>query len=208
MQVTEVLLLRHGQSEGNELGRFGGHGATPLTALGRAQATSVARALALEARIDAVYASDLPRAIDTAAPTATAFGVEIQTRPGLRERDVGDMTGLTFDEARDRFPVEYAAMMRRDATVRPPGGELHSERLALALPVLEEAVSAQAGGRVLLVSHAMTLQLVLFHILGVDARSVLPRLALRTDNAALHRLRFHDGLWTVLALNDQRHLVV
>jgi broad specificity phosphatase PhoE len=148
----------------------------------------------------------LPRAVETAAPTAQHFGLDVVVRPGLRERGVGDMTGLTFDEARDRFPVEYAAMMRRDPTVRPPGGEMPSERLDLAWPVLEEALRAHDGRRVLLVSHAMTLQLMLYRILGVDPHAHFPHLALRSENAALHRLRFHDGLWTVFALNDQRHL--
>src|SRR5690242_7529133 len=119
MAATEILLLRHGQSEGNEGGRFGGHGPTPLTALGRAQAEAAAETLATEG-LTAIYASDLPRAVQTAEPVARRTGIAVETTAALRERSVGVFTGLTFAEAEARYPAEFAAMMRRDAGACPP----------------------------------------------------------------------------------------
>src|SRR3954471_15599612 len=94
MHAAEILLLRHGQSEGNEGGRFGGHGPTPLTALGRRQAEAAARALAAEG-LTAIFASDLPRAMQTAEPTVAATGIAMTTTAALRERSVGVFTGMT-----------------------------------------------------------------------------------------------------------------
>ncbi len=206
MRATEILLLRHGQSEGNQHGRFGGHGPTPLTALGRAQAAATARVLAAEG-LDAIYVSDLIRAIDTARPIAAATGLELQVTPGLRERSVGVFTGLTFAEAEERYPEAFAALMRRESGVCPPEGETHHQASSRALAVLDEAVTRHPLGRTLLVSHALTLYLVLLHVLGVEHATHAHKLFIRTDNCALHRLRrTPEGLWTVMALNDKSHL--
>lgn len=201
--TLDLLLLRHGQSEGNELGRFGGHSATPLTALGRAQAEAAARALALEPPLSAIYASDLPRAVDTALPVQAVTGVRLETSPSLRERSVGAMTGLTFREAEQRFPIEYAAMMRRDPTSRPPEGETYAECAARARAFLDVAIARHPGGRILVVAHGVMLHLTIASLLGLD-----PRHHIRTDNCGLHRLRLAaEGHWSILALNDRTHLI-
>src|SRR4051812_37490773 len=101
--VAEILLLRHGQSEGNEGNRFGGHGPTPLTARGRRQAELAAAAVAKEG-LPALWSSDLVRAVQTAEPIAAACGLPLQQTAALRERSVGVFTGLTFLEAEERYP--------------------------------------------------------------------------------------------------------
>lgn len=204
MSATEILLLRHGQSEGNEGGRFGGHGPTPLTALGRRQATATATALAHEG-LTAIYASDLPRAIETAEPIVAATGIAMRTTPDLRERSVGVFTGMTFTEAEARRPDVFAAMMRRDPGACPPQGETSHQCLERVAEFFDAVVERYPGGRTLLVSHAFTLNLLLRRLLGI-AHS--PTVFFRTDNCALHRLkRAPTGFWNVEALNDKRHLV-
>ena len=151
--------------------------------------------------------SDLIRAVDTAKPIAEATKLEIQVTPGLRERSVGVFTGLTFAEAEERYPDAFAALMRRESGVCPPEGETHHQASSRALAVLDEAVARQPLGRTLLVSHALTLYLVLLHVLGIEHATHAHKLFIRTDNCALHRLRrTPEGLWTVLALNDKSHL--
>src|SRR3954469_21533729 len=85
VSATEILLLRHGESEGNEQGRFGGHGPTPLTAKGRRQAEAVAKTLSAEGGLTMIWASDLVRAMETARPVSEACGIAVQTTPALRE---------------------------------------------------------------------------------------------------------------------------
>lgn len=205
MSTTEILLLRHGQSEGNESGRFGGHGPTPLTALGRRQAEAAARVLAAEG-LTAIYSSDLPRAVQTAAPVAAATGLPVAETANLRERSVGVFTGMTFVEAEEKYPEFFAALMRRDYAPdwSPPEGETTDDCLQRIGSFFDPLVERAAGGRVLIVSHAFTLNLMVRRLLGL-AQS--PSVFFRTDNCALHRLkRTPHGFWNVEALNDRRHL--
>jgi broad specificity phosphatase PhoE len=211
MGATEILLLRHGQSEGNEQGRFGGHGPTPLTDKGRRQAEAAARTLASEGGLAAIWASDLVRAIETARPIAQATGIEVGTTPALRERSVGVFTGLTFAEAEARDPAAYAALMARESDVSPEGGETPVECGERAAAFVEDAIARSTdragGGRLLFVSHAAAINLVLLHLFGLSHRTHGKRLWFRTDNCAMHRLRRSDeGLWQVVALNDRAHL--
>lgn len=203
MSATEILLLRHGQSEGNEGGRFGGHGPTPLTALGRRQAEATALVLARDG-LTAIFASDLPRAIQTAEPIVAATGIAMRTTPSLRERSVGVFTGMTFAEAEARHPDVFAAMMRRDPDACPPEGETTHACLERASEFFDRIVARFPSGRTLLVSHAFTINLLLRRVLGVAS----PTVFFRSDNCALHRLqRAPTGFWNVVTLNDRRHLV-
>jgi broad specificity phosphatase PhoE len=205
MGSTEILLLRHGQSEGNENGRFGGHGPTPLTPLGRRQAEAAAAALAGEGELAAVFASDLPRAMQTAEPVAAATGIVMQTTPALRERSVGIFTGMTFAEAEAQHPEHFAAMMRRDPNACPPEGETARDCTLRVGEFFDGIIERHPGERTLFVSHAFTLNLLVRRLLGLEHS---PTVFFRTDNCALHRLkRAPTGFWNVEALNDRRHLV-
>src|SRR5215212_3340734 len=96
-RATNVLLIRHGQSQGNAEHRFGGHTATPLSTRGRKQAEATARILKSES-LTAIYSSDLARAMETARPLANVTGLPIQGTDAFRERSVGVMEGLTFED--------------------------------------------------------------------------------------------------------------
>ncbi len=203
MSSTEILLLRHGQSEGNEGGRFGGHGPTPLTALGRRQAEATAAVLAQEG-LSAIFASDLPRAMQTAEPICAATGIAMRTTAALRERSVGVFTGMTFAEAEARHPDVFAALMRRDPDACPPEGETAEATVRRVGEFFDATLARFSAGRTLFVSHAFTLNLLLRRLLGL-AHS--PSVFFRTDNCGLHRLkRSPTGFWNVEAINDRRHL--
>ena len=83
-QATYIHLIRHGQSAGNAEGRFGGHGTTPLSDLGREQAEKTAKVLAKE-RINAIYSSDLLRALQTAEPLGKLLKLPVHSCPEFRE---------------------------------------------------------------------------------------------------------------------------
>src|SRR5262249_27603311 len=145
---------------------------------------------------------------ETAALLAEAHGsgAPVQATDALRERSVGELTGLTFEEARERFPDAYAALMRRDASACPPGGETIGACRARAVGFFEQALAQHPSGRIVLVSHFATLQQLIAHIIGVEpwpnARALF-----QVDNCALHRFeRLEQGLYRVLALNDRAHL--
>jgi probable phosphoglycerate mutase len=206
METTRVLLVRHGQSQGNAERRFGGHTATPLSELGRRQAEATARALAAEG-VTAVYSSDLLRALQTAEPLARAAGLEVMRTSALRERGVGLMEGLTFEEAAAAHPAEYAALLRRDFEHVLAGGESYRQLLDRAAAGLDDAVGRHSGGTVALFSHAGTICILALHLMGALDAPLLKPVWLSSSNCGVTRFELErGGLIRVLAFNDTRHL--
>lgn len=206
-ETTRVLLIRHGESQGNAERRFGGHSPTPLSDLGHRQAEATARALVNE-RVTAVYSSDLLRAVETAKPLARATGLEITLTPALRERSVGLMEGLTFEEAAAAHPEEYAALLRRDFEHVLAGGESYRQLLDRAAAQLDRAVEQHRGGTIALFSHTGTICILALHLMGaLDAPHLKP-VWLASSNCGITRFAIeHGGLIRIKALNDTRHLV-
>jgi probable phosphoglycerate mutase len=113
--VTRILLLRHGQSEWNALGKWQGQADPPLTNLGRQQAHHAADHLATNgADFASAVSSDLSRASETASIIATRLGVPLSHERGLRERHVGSWQGLTRDEIEARWPGWLEVRRRPD----------------------------------------------------------------------------------------------
>lgn len=206
MSSTHVVIIRHGQSQGNAEGRFGGHTDTPLSPRGRRQAQATAQALATE-KFDAIYSSDLPRAIETASPLAKLTGVELETTDALRERSVGVMEGLTFEEAAERHPEQYQALLRRDFEHVLAGGESYRQTLDRASRMLDDAIEEHAGGRIALFAHTGTICILILHLMGaLDAPDLKP-VWIATANCGIARFDLRsDGFIRVLSLNDTRHL--
>ena len=142
---TQLLLVRHGQSEWNALGRWQGQADTSLSPLGRAQATNAARAFS---GVQAVLASPLSRALETAAIMAGVWGIaQVEMAAGLIERDCGEWTGLTVAEIDERWPGDRAAWRT------PPGFEPDDVVLARVHVQLAEIGRRYLGQRVVAVSH-------------------------------------------------------
>lgn len=155
--TSRVLLVRHGQSEWNAQGRWQGQADPPLSELGRAQARAAANSLGA---VDAVFASDLQRATETAVIIAESLGVgPVIIDDDLRERDAGEWSGLTREEIHERYPGYLPDDRHRafapdaGAPKRPPGWESDDvlrERVLRALSRIHEMVP---DGDVLTVTH-------------------------------------------------------
>ncbi|MFN2513211.1 MAG: histidine phosphatase family protein [Pyrinomonadaceae bacterium] len=204
--TTNVLLIRHGQSQGNAEGRFGGHTDTPLSARGRAESRRTAHTLASES-FSAIVCSDLARAIETASPLAKLAGLELQTAEAFRERSVGVMEGLTFEEAAAQHPKQYAALLRRDFEHVLLGGESYRQTLDRASRKLDELVEQYKGGRIAIYTHTGTICILALHIMGaLDAPELKP-VWIASRNCGISRFDLlDDGFVRVLAINDTRHL--
>jgi broad specificity phosphatase PhoE len=152
--VTTILLARHGETDWNVEGRVQGHTDRPLNETGVAQARALAEELADE-QVDAVYASDLGRALETARAVAEPRGLPVVPIPGLREKDFGTWEGLLDEEILERFP---------QAQHGPWGdAETPDELEERVLATLREIADRHPGGRVLVVSHGGPLRAVLRH---------------------------------------------
>jgi len=153
---VRLLLIRHGETEWNAQTRIQGHTDIDLSERGREQALLLARHLADEARhapIQAVYASNLARARDTARPLAEALGLPLRVDERLRERGFGLFEGHTYDEAQARWPQEYAIWRRREPGYAVPGGESYLAGRARVLACLTELVHAHPGATLAIVTH-------------------------------------------------------
>ena len=205
--TTHVIIIRHGQSQGNAEGRFGGHTDTPLSPRGRKQAEATARALASE-KFSAIYSSDLPRAMATASPLARLTGVPLETTDALRERSVGVLEGLTFEESAEQHPEQYQALLRRDFEHVLLGGESYRQTLDRASRKLDEAIEQHKGGRIALFAHTGTICILILHLMGALDSPELKPVWIATANCGIARFDLRDdGFVRVLALNDTRHLV-
>ena len=112
MDATDLLIVRHGQSEWNAIGRWQGHADPALSELGRRQAAVAAASIGA---VDAIISSDLLRAAETAAIIAQQLGVgPVMIDERLRERDVGEWTGLTRTEIDKRWPGWIDDLRRPD----------------------------------------------------------------------------------------------
>jgi len=207
MNTTRVLLIRHGQSEGNAEGRFGGHTATPLSMRGRLQAEATARALSTE-DITAIYSSDLSRAVETALPLARLTGLDVEQTDAFRERSVGVMEGLTFEEAAAQHPEQYAALLRRDFEHVLLGGESYRQMLDRASRRLDQLIEQHKDGRIAVFSHTGTICILTLHLMGaLDAPELRP-VWITTANCGITRFELRsDGFVRVLVINDTRHLI-
>ncbi len=152
---TTLVVMRHGRTAWNRLGRFQGHGDPPLDEVGRAQAAACADAMAaLVARAEPdevrLVSSDLRRARQTADRVATRLGVGVGVDPALREVDLGGWEGLTPAQAAARFPDEWAEWEAGD-DVRRGGGETDAEAGRRVAASVEAELDALGPRRALLV---------------------------------------------------------
>jgi broad specificity phosphatase PhoE len=147
--MTELLLVRHGETDWNAEGRLQGHTDRPLSDYGRDQARQLADDLATEA-FDVIYASDLARARETAEIVAERLDVPVNVDPDLREKNWGTWEGLTSTE---RLDVELV-------------GESTEEHTRRMLAALGRIAARHPRGRVLVVTHGGSMRRVQAEALG------------------------------------------
>lgn len=151
--MNRLLLIRHGQSTWNAEGRWQGQADPPLSPLGEAQALQAGARLREEVgSVDRILSSDLGRAHRTAEILSSELELDPQAivlEPGLRERHVGDWSGLTRPEIEERWPGMIDAWRNGDSSVIP-GGE--GEIIPRVAPVVER-IAAEAKGTTVAVTH-------------------------------------------------------
>ena len=207
MAFTKLYLIRHGQSAGNASGRFGGHSPTPLSELGEKQAEMTAQALAKE-KIDAIYSSDLFRAVKTAEPLSELLDLPITKTSSFRERHVGVLEGLTFDESKKQHPKDYYALINRQVNHVITGGESYRQLLRRATSTLKEIFQIHHGERVAIFSHTGAICYITLYLMGAISRKTKQTPWLITSNCGINRFEVRGRRNVrVLALNDTRHLM-
>jgi probable phosphoglycerate mutase len=198
--MTELIVIRHGETDWNREQRFQGQIDVPLNATGRAQAQRLAQRLADEP-FDAVVASDLQRAQATAQ--AAAAGRTIEADPLWREQAFGVLEGLDAPTIVERHPDLWARWVQHDADFCPPGGESVRMFQARVLRGLDRVVRAHAGARVAVFSHGGVLDMLWRAAQKLSLHG--PRVC-EIPNTGINRLRWRDGALEIVEWADAAHL--
>ncbi len=206
--TTQVLFIRHGETDWNRIKRIQGHIDIPLAVTGTAQAGQLAHRLLLEseagAKIDAVYSSDLLRAQQTAKPFADALGLSLYLNVGLRERLYGDFQGHDSEEIRTKYPTEYAVWQGHDPDFAPPGGESQRAFSRRVLAAVESIVAEHPGDRIACVAHGGVLDCIYRFVCGFPLN--VPR-EWPLLNSSINVVDFENGRATIVSWGDVTHLV-
>lgn len=207
MAVTRLYLIRHGQSAGNAEGRFGGHGPTPLSELGLRQAEITAHQLAKEG-INSIFSSDLHRAVQTAEELSKLINVPVVTSKAFRERHVGVLEGLTFDESKEHHPEDYYALVNRNVHHVITDGESYRHLLRRATNELWNILRDHQGGKIAIFSHTGAICFMTLHLMGAIRRDTKQTPWIVTSNCGINRFEIRGRRNVrVLAINDTRHLL-
>jgi broad specificity phosphatase PhoE len=171
MRAARLWLIRHGQTAWNLEGRYQGQADAPLNATGWEQARAVAARLAGK-RYDAIYSSDLQRALTTAEVIGEAVGLRVRRHPGLREVRLGRWEGMLAVDIQRDYAEAWLARQRDPANARPPGGESAAEVAQRVWAAVDEIVTAHPGGAIIVVSHGLAVATVLCRARGVPLAEV------------------------------------
>lgn len=202
--MTTIILVRHGLTEWNRAGRIQGHSDSALLEEGIEQARSIGPRLAGEA-IDVMLASDLGRAMHTAALIGSTVGVEIVRHPGWRERAFGVAEGLTYQEIERQFPELFSRLRETDPDFAPPGGESKSQFHHRVVAALNELAERYAQKRVLVVTHGGVLAVIYRWLNRLPVAS--PH-KVDIPNVAYNRIALSPEGWRIEVWGDTDHLPI
>ena len=201
--MTKLIVIRHGFSKNNAVRRFTGQADVPLSEVGVAQAMAVADHLCAKLHIDAIYASDLSRAVDTVAPTAERLGLSVIPEPAFRETDVGLWTNRVYEEV-EETDKELMERHRSDPDVPCPGGESHRQVFDRVSAAVHRLMDKHRGQTVVVATHAMPARCIEAMAAGhtieqIDRHRVAP-------NASIRIYTYADGQLISTGPNIVSHL--
>lgn len=200
--MTELLFIRHGETDWNLQQRFQGQIDVPLNATGREQAARLAARLAGD-RHDALFSSDLQRARQTAEPLAAAWAAPAVPVPGLREQSFGVLEGLDVPTIQARHPDLWDRWREHRADYALPGGESQRAFHERVMRAVRELAAATAGRRVAVVTHGGVLDMLWRSANGLPLDGYR---ACAIPNTGLNRLRWAGGTLHVEQWADDAHL--
>jgi len=200
--LTRFIVVRHGQTEWNVAARIQGHGDSPLTAEGVAQARALAGRLAGEP-FDRIIASDLARAHETAKLVAAATGHAVEVDARLRERNFGAGEGMPYGEIDRLYPGAFSRVRETDPDYRIPQGESRRDFHERVVAAVESIARRHAGETVLLVTHGGVLSTLYRHVHAIPLEKAH---AIPIVNASYNALAFDGARWSVGTWNCTLHL--
>ncbi|XP_074295393.1 phosphoglycerate mutase-like protein 4 [Silene latifolia] len=199
---TEIIIVRHGETEWNALGKMQGQADIDLNETGKQQAKAVAERLSREPGIIAVYSSDLKRALETAETiSASCHGLEVITDQDLRERHIGELEGLVYQDLPKLNPKAYDALRCHGLDQEiPGGGESHRELYRRCTSSLQRIGEKHRGQRVIVVTHGAVIETLYKRVVPEGKYDGV-------RNASVGIIQLSEGdSWLIKLWNDVSHL--
>lgn len=200
--ATEIIAIRHGETEWNAQQRWQGHHDTHLGPTGRAQAEALGRRLAGWS-FDVLYSSDLTRAVQTADAIARRSGHQLVTEPRLRERKLGIFEGHTTTEVQLKYPEEFKRLRSGDVDFPIPEGESVRQKHERTIDVFEDLAKRHVGQSIVVVTHGGILDSLFRHALQLPLTA--PR-HFMLHNASINTFVVTSGAWMLGQWGDISHL--
>lgn len=185
---ARLLLIRHGQAEGNRQGLFIGGRDDALTELGQKQAKHLTKLLVAD-KVAHIFSSRLQRAFETAGPLAEQKKLSVEVDPRLNEMSYGAWEGLSYAQARDKYPHDFAAWLGDGLRNGPTDGERILDVVDRAAHFVRD-LDLRDGKTFVVVSHGGLLQAMLCHLFGVPSRAIWP---FRLANGSVTEVQFMNG---------------
>lgn len=194
---TTILMVRHGQTPTTGKLLPGRAPGLHLAETGIAQAEAAAARIAAITNVDAIYASPLERARETAKPIGKALGQKVLIDKGLLECDFGDWTGAELKNLM-KLP-EWTTVQRSPSTFRFPNGESFTEMQTRIVSAIDRLVHKHPGGTVVCVSHADPIKAAVAHAMGTHI-DLFQRIVIST--CSISAVAYHVGGPVVLTVNS------
>jgi len=201
MKETEIILIRHGETEWNSQQRMQGHSNSDLSSVGQAQIQALGQWMK-NVPFDHIYSSDSLRAKQTAEAITQFSGHKLKIDLRLREKNLGVFEGLTSEEARERHPEVFRLFKTAGSKYVIDEGESTQQLQDRALEIVNEIRIKHPEERVLLVTHGGFIRVVMKHSLGLSLETPT-RFLIR--NTGVFRLEWEDK-WLVSQMGGVSHL--
>ena len=167
MKETEIILIRHGETEWNSQKRMQGHSNSNLSEVGRGQIQALGE-LMKNVSFDHIYSSDSLRTRQTAEAITQYSGHTLQFDQRIREKNLGVFEGLTSTEAKERHPEIYRLFKTAGANYVIDEGESTQQLLERAFEFIEEIRLRHPQERVVMVTHGGVVRVLMKHALGLS----------------------------------------
>lgn len=199
----DLYLIRHGETESNKERRYQGWSESPLSDIGLRQAEKASFFLASQ-EIDALFCSDLNRALHTARVIGAGCGLKPEITPLLREIHFGEWEGLTFDQIEASWGDRISAWLDNPFERSAPGGETLKEVCDRMLEFIEHlSKNCPDSKSIAAVSHGGSIRALLYQVLNLDLESFWK---MKIDNASVSLIRNENGRFKVVYYNRVHHL--
>ncbi len=199
--MTEIILVRHGETEWNVEKIFRGRIDIELNETGIKQAELLAEYLS-DLKIDAIYSSPLKRALKTAEIIVGYHKLDVEIAPGLIDFDYGKWQGLSHQEVKDKYKELYAEWIKNPHQIKMPAGESLDEVRERARSVVDDVI-AKHDGTVVLVSHRVVNKALICALLGLDNSHFWN---IRQDTCGMTTFTYENGRFILTKHNDISYL--